>query len=327
MKRIGVFTSGGDAPGMNACIRGVVATAFEQQVEVVGIRYGYQGMIEGDMVVLSWNDVHQSLSRGGTLLKSARCQAFMTSEGRAQAIKQLRHHRIEGLVAIGGDGTFTGAEKLQQESGIAVVGAPGTIDNDLSGTDHTIGFDTAVSTALESLDKIRDTADSHDRVFFVEVMGHSCGHIAIHSGIAGGADYVIAPEMGFDVQGLIEKLQTRANLHRCFLVVVAEGKKAGDVNALAQQCSAVLPGLDIRVVTLGHIQRGGSPTAGDRVLASRLGGAAVQALLTGRSNEMVGVVNNRVCFTAFGTAISQSKPLPDDLLAMASLLCQGSSGI
>ncbi|WP_126214058.1 6-phosphofructokinase, partial [Thermus scotoductus] len=277
MKRIGVFTSGGDAPGMNAAIRAVVRQAYALGLEVIGIRRGYAGMILGEMVPLGVRDVANILQRGGTVLLTARSQEFLTEEGRAKAAEKLKAAGIEGLVAIGGDGTFRGAMRLLEEHKVPVVGVPGTIDNDLYGTDYTIGFDTAVNTALEAIDRIRDTAASHERVFFIEVMGRSSGFIALDVGLAGGAEVIAVPEEPVDpktiAEGLMESLRRGKSSS---IVVVAEGAYPGGAAGLLAAIQEHVR-VEARVTVLGHIQRGGSPTAKDRILASRLGAAAVEA--------------------------------------------------
>ncbi|RTI08439.1 6-phosphofructokinase, partial [Thermus scotoductus] len=287
MKRIGVFTSGGDAPGMNAAIRAVVRQAYALGLEVIGIRRGYAGMILGEMVPLGVRDVANILQRGGTVLLTARSQEFLTEEGRAKAAEKLKAAGIEGLVAIGGDGTFRGAMRLLEEHKVPVVGVPGTIDNDLYGTDYTIGFDTAVNTALEAIDRIRDTAASHERVFFIEVMGRSSGFIALDVGLAGGAEVIAVPEEPVDpktiAEGLMESLRRGKSSS---IVVVAEGAYPGGAAGLLAAIQEHVR-VEARVTVLGHIQRGGSPTAKDRILASRLGAAAVEALAGGTSGVMV----------------------------------------
>ncbi|TGD71773.1 6-phosphofructokinase [Mangrovimicrobium sediminis] len=321
MKRIGVFTSGGDAPGMNACLRAVVKTACADGLEVFGIRHGYRGMIAGDIRALDPAAVSNMLQRGGTLLKTARSPEFATAEGRARAWAHLQQWGIEGLVAIGGDGTFTGAEVFSREHGIPIVGAPATIDNDLYGSDFTIGFDTAINTALDAIDKVRDTANSHDRVFFIEVMGHHAGHIAIHCGIGGGAEFVMVPETATSIEQLIAALNRgRDHDKTSFIVIVAEGGALGDAEVIAARVGEELPALDIRVSKLGHVQRGGAPTAADRLLASRLGNAAVEALVGGASGVMLGVCNDRITHTPFEQAIHTQKPIAAELLKLVDVL-------
>ena len=322
MKRIAVFTSGGDAPGMNACIRAVVRGAVYHGIEVFGIRRGYNGMINGDIFQMTSHSVSNIVQRGGTILKSARSKEFMTPEGRAKAHEQLQKFGIEGLVAIGGNGTFTGATIFFDEYGIPTVGAPGTIDNDLYGTDYTIGFDTAVNTALEAIDKIRDTADSHDRIFIIEVMGRDSGYIAIQSGIAGGAEMVMVPEVLTPISEVVNTLkQGFVRSKSSSIVVVAEGEEEGSAAEVAEKISKLIDEeLDMRVTTLGHIQRGGVPTAYDRILASRLGLGALEGLMNGEKNVMAGVINNELVYTPFRDTIRLPKPISEDLLRMVKIL-------
>lgn len=321
MKKIALFTSGGDAPGMNACIRSVVRSAIYLDLEVYGIKYGYDGMIRGEIQKMESYSVSNIVQTGGTILKSARSEDFRTKEGREKAYKNLQKHGIEGLVAIGGDGTFTGANLFYDEFGIPVVGAPGTIDNDLYGSDYTIGFDTAVNTALDAIDKIRDTAASHDRVFFIEVMGRHSGYIAIQSGIGGGAEMVMVPETSTTIDDVIKKLREgRDNKKTSSIIVVAEGDEQGSALSIAERVKAETPKMDIRVSNLGHIQRGGGPTAFDRILASRLGLAAVEGLMNGEKNVMVGVIDNKITYTNLKLAISKSKPLNEELIRLTQIL-------
>lgn len=321
MKRIGVFTSGGDSPGMNACIRAVVRTAAWHGVEVMGIRRGYQGMIEGEMSLLRSGDVGNIIQYGGTILKSARSSAFMSPEGRRQAFEQLEKNGVEGLVCIGGNGTYTGAGIFHSEFGIPSVGAPGTIDNDLYGTDYTIGFDTAVNTALDAIDRIRDTADSHNRLFFIEVMGRDSGFIALHAGLAGGAEGILLPEVLSDFDDLLKHFGNKDKRSKAFsIVVVAEGDKEGNAFAISEKFKHHFSDFDIRVSVLGHIQRGGKPSAADRILASSLGHAAVEELIKGNSNVCVGVVNGSVAVTPFSDAVSKSKAIDKRLWNLSQIL-------
>ena len=321
MKSIGVFTSGGDAPGMNACVRSVVRNAIYLGVDVYGIKYGYNGMIEGDIYKMKSYSVSNIVQRGGTILKSARSKEFMTVEGRKKAFDQLQKRGIEGLVGIGGDGTFTGANIFFEEHRIPIIGVPGTIDNDLYGSDYTIGFDTAVNTALDAIDKIRDTANSHDRVFFVEVMGRNSGYIAIRSAIGGGAEFVMVPETSTTIKDVIETLKSgRDSQKTSSIVVVAEGGEEGNAIEVAANVSKEIPELDIRVTNLGHIQRGGNPTAFDRILASRLGMAAVEGLVNGHKNEMVGVVDDKIAYTSIKLALTKSKPINQELMRLVKIL-------
>ncbi len=322
MKKIAVFTSGGDAPGMNACIRAVVRGAIYHGLEVFGIVRGYNGMISGDIIKLDSKSVSNIIQRGGTILKSARSKEFVTPEGRKKAFENLMKHNIEGLVAIGGNGTFTGAEVFFNEYQLPTIGCPGTIDNDLYGTDYTIGFDTAVNTSLEAIDKIRDTADSHDRVFFIEVMGRDSGYIAIQSGIGGGAEIVMVPETHTPLKKVVSKLRDGWSRHKSSsIIVVAEGDEEGHATEIAEKIkNQVGDKLDIRVTTLGHIQRGGAPTAYDRILGSRIGLAAVEGLLSGNENVMAGIINNELVYTPFIDTIQKAKPIHPDLLRMVHIL-------
>ncbi len=323
LQRIGVFTSGGDSPGMNACIRAVARRALAEGLEVMGIKRGYAGMIEGDFVEMDRQSVSNILQQGGTILKSARSDEFRTPEGRAEAAKQLALAGIDALVAIGGDGTLQGATHLMNEHGVAVVGCPGTIDNDLFGTDETIGFDTALNTALESIDKIRDTADAHDRLFLVEVMGRDTGFIALACGIGGGAELVLIPEMLTDMDSIKERiLSLMVAQARSSIVVVAEGDELGGAQRIRQALAedSAFDRIDTRVSVLGHIQRGGSPTARDRVLASRLGASAVEALVEGHAGVMVGIVNSDLKLTPMRNVWSRKKDIDYDLLQLTALL-------
>ncbi|MBX2844409.1 MAG: 6-phosphofructokinase [Flammeovirgaceae bacterium] len=321
MKKIAVLTSGGDAPGMNAAIRAVVRGAIYNHVEICGIIRGYKGMIDGDIRPLKSYDVSNIIQRGGTILKSARSEEFRTKKGREKAFKNLKENGIEGIVAIGGNGTFTGAEIFLKEYGIPTVGVPGTIDNDLYGTDYTIGFDTAVNTALDAIDKIRDTADSHDRVFFVEVMGRDSGYIAVQTGIGGGAELVMVPENPDSIERVIQTLSTGRDRSKfSSIIVVAEGEELGDAHYLSVKAKEMLPNMDIRMTTLGHVQRGGAPSAIDRILGSRLGLAAVEGLLEGKHNVMAGIINDKVNYCSFHDSINKKKPLNHELIRMVNIL-------
>ncbi len=319
MKKLGVFTSGGDAPGMNACVRAVVRGGCYNGCEVVGIQYGYEGMIEGKFVDLQARSVSNIIQRGGTILRTARSEHFRTVEGRAQAARNLKSAGIEGLVAIGGDGTFQGAVKLSEEHGIPVVGVPGTIDNDLFGTDFTIGYDTAVNTAMEAIDKIRDTAASHDRLFYVEVMGGDSGFIAMDVGISSGAEHIAIPEAHTGIQELKEELESFKRLKSSAIIIVAEGEEEGGAVSLAEKIKDAA-GYDYRVCVLGHIQRGGTPTARDRMLASRLGLAAVEALLEGQGGVMVGEIHGKVSSTPLKETWVNRKSIDKDLWRLSSIL-------
>lgn len=313
MKKIAVFTSGGDSPGMNPCVRAVVRAGIYHGLEVTGIVRGYSGMIDGDFIPLTAESVGNIIQHGGTILKTARSKEFMTPEGRKTAYENLQREGIEGIVCIGGDGTFTGAKIFHEEFGIPCMGAPGTIDNDLYGTDYTIGFDTAINTAMDAIDKLRDTAESHDRVFFVEVMGRHSGAIALEVGIGGGAAAILLPEVSGDVEPLKDLFANRKRKKSFSIIVVAEGNEEGGAYKVAEELKQAFPEVDTRVTILGHIQRGGRPTAYDRVLATRLGVACVEGLLNGETNKMAGVVKNDVVLTSFDDAINKTKPLPNTL--------------
>lgn len=321
MKRIGVLTSGGDSPGMNACIRAVIRSAAYRGVEVVGIRKGYQGLIDNEMSLMEVKDVANIIQYGGTILKTARSSEFMTKEGRQKAHQNLINAGVEGLVCIGGNGTYTGAEVFFNEFGIPSVGAPGTIDNDLYGTDFTIGYDTAVNTAMDAIDRIRDTADSHERVFFIEVMGRDSGFIALNAGVAGGAEGILLPEIMNDVQDLYKHFENKSKRKKEFsIIVVAEGETEGHVFQIAENFKSKFNQFDVRVSVLGHIQRGGKPSANDRILAGTLGNAAVERLLTGHKNICVGVVNHQVVTTSFKDAISNKKSIDNTIWELSKIL-------
>jgi 6-phosphofructokinase 1 len=319
--RIGILTSGGDAPGMNAAIRAIVRTALYHNITPYGIMRGYQGMVEGDIRELKTTDVSNIIHRGGTILKTARSKDFMTAEGRESAFKNLQKFGIDSLVLIGGDGTMRGAVAFFSTYQIPAMGLPGTIDNDLEGSDFTIGFDTAVNTAIWAIDKIRDTADAHDRLFLVEVMGRDAGYIALNSGIACGAEYIFIPEQKELLDNILNAIQNDRRSNKLTnIIVVAEGDEFGGANELSETIRKRIPGIDTRVTILGHIQRGGSPTGADRILASRLGHGAVMALLEGRSQEMIGIVNDQITFTPFESCVKLQKPLAADLMNMIEVL-------
>jgi 6-phosphofructokinase 1 len=322
MKKIAVFTSGGDAPGMNACIRAVVRTGLKNKCEVVGIRRGYEGMIEGDFVKLERPDVSNIIQQGGTILFSARSERFRTPEGRKKAFKNLKKEGIQGVVAIGGNGTFTGAKIFMEEfPDIPFVGVPGTIDNDLYGTDFTIGYDTAINTAMQAIDKIKDTANAHNRIFFVEVMGRDAGFIALLSGIATGSEAVLIPESTTDFQGLIDSLESiEGKKKTSSIVIVAEGDDAGGAFKAAEDVKKIRPDLSIRVTVLGHVQRGGSPTCMERVRASRLGLESVNALLTGMRGVMIGQIHRDISYIPFARAINFKQVINPVLLDMVEIL-------
>ncbi|MBC7863287.1 MAG: 6-phosphofructokinase [Bacteroidia bacterium] len=320
MKKIAVFSSGGDSPGMNACIRAVVRTACYHQLEVMGILHGYDGLINDEFVDLDRKAVANIIQRGGTILKTARSKEFMTLEGRQKAKRNLEKHGIEGVVAIGGDGTFTGAVVFSEICSIPFVGCPGTIDNDLVGTDFTIGYDTAINTVIDAVDKIRDTAESHDRVFIVEVMGRDAGLIALRSGIAVGAEGIMIPETKNDLEKILERLAKSRKDKSSKIIIVAEGDENGGAYKVSEVIKEKFPAFDVRVSILGHIQRGGSPTCMERVNASRMGYEAVNALLAGKKSVMVGVINKQIEFTPFEKAIKHIEELNPELLKMMEIL-------
>lgn len=321
IKRIGVLTSGGDSPGMNAAIRAVVRTAIYYKMEVFGIRRGYQGMIEGDIFQMQTTDVSNIIQRGGTILKTARSTDFREAQGREQAYNQLKKHQIDALVLIGGDGTFRGAAEFFKTYNIPAVGLPGTIDKDLAGSDFTIGFDTAVNTAVEAIDKIRDTAEAHDRLFVVEVMGRDAGYIALNSGIACGAEDILIPETKTDMHQVIQRIcddeKRKKTVH---IIVVAEGDDFGGATEVLQLVKTKFPNIDARATILGHIQRGGSPSFADRVLASRLGHAAVVALKEGKQMVMAGIVHDKIVYTPFEKVVKQNAKISKDMLEMIRVL-------
>ncbi len=317
------MTSGGDAPGMNACVRAIVRSASSHRMLIDGIIRGYEGMINGDFKPMNPRTVGNIIHRGGTILKTARSKDFRTKEGRQQAYEQLKVNHIDAVVAIGGDGTFTGADIFSEEFGIPFIGLPGTIDNDLYGTDYTIGFDTAVNTAIEAVDKIRDTADSHDRLFFIEVMGRDSGYIALYTGIGVGAGTIMLPETDTNYDELVEILKAGVKRKKLFnLIIVAEGNKTGGAYKIAEEVQKRFDHYETKVTVIGHLQRGGSPTAADRLLASRLGYAAVDALVNGEKNIMVGIVNQEVVYTPLNEAITKEKKLKPELVKMSNVLAR-----
>jgi 6-phosphofructokinase 1 len=321
IKKIAVLTSGGDAPGMNAAIRAVVRACTYYSIECVGVYRGYQGLIEGDFETITSRHVSNIINKGGTILKSARSLEFKTQEGRAKAYKNLKEQGIGALILIGGDGTFTGGLKFIEEYNFPLVGVPGTIDNDIYGTDNTIGYDTALNTVIEVIDKIRDTASSHNRLFFIEVMGRDAGFIALNSGIGAGAEEILIPEKNLGLDRLVESLNNgRDKGKTSSIVVVSEGDKIGkSVFELADHINENFPDYDIRVSVLGHMQRGGSPSCHDRVLASRLGVAAVEALLDRTTGIMVGVTNNQVSTVGLNKAIKMNNDIDKELLKVAEI--------
>jgi 6-phosphofructokinase 1 len=319
--KIGVLTSGGDSPGMNAAVRAVVRTGIYYGLEVFGVMRGYTGMVENDIIPMHSRSVANIIQRGGTILKTARCKEFMQKEGREKAYNNLKALGIDGLVIIGGDGSFRGADIFSREYDIPCIGLPGTIDKDIAGTDFTIGFDTAVNTAVESIDKIRDTADAHDRLFVIEVMGRDAGYIALHSGIATGAEHILIPERKTDMEELISSLQEKERRKKLVnMVVVAEGDEFGGGNEVARLVKERVPQLDTRVCILGHIQRGGSPTCFDRLIASRMGYSAVECLLEGKHNVMVGIVNNKMQYTLLEKAVKSKQKISEEWLKIVKIL-------
>ncbi len=322
IKKIGVLTSGGDSPGMNAAIRAVVRASAYYNIECVGIYRGYQGMIEGDFKEMGPRSVKNIINKGGTILKSARSKEFMTSEGRKKAFDNLKENGIEAFIVIGGDGSFTGAEVFNHEYNFPVIGIPGTIDNDIYGTSHTLGYDTALNTVVEAIDKIRDTANSHNRLFFVEVMGRDAGHIALNAGIGGGAEEILIPEESFGLEKLIDSLRkSKESGKTSSIVVVAEGDKIGkNVFELKDYVEQNMPDYDVRVSVLGHMQRGGTPSCFDRVLASRLGVKAVEVLLEGKSNLMVGLWQDKVNLTPLDQAIKGQSQVDAELVKVSDIV-------
>src|ERR1700760_4007295 len=323
ISKLAVLTSGGDAPGMNPCIRSVVRTAIYHGLEVVGIRRGYQGLIEDDMYAMDTRSVSNILNLGGTILKTARCLPFRTDEGMETAYQNLKKHNVDALVVIGGDGTFTGALRFSKKfPDIAVLGVPGTIDNDLYGSTYTLGFDTATNTVIEAIDKIRDTADAHDRLFFIEVMGRDSGAIALRAGISCGAEAILLPEKETALEDLIENLKSGQKKKKSSsIVIVAEGDKHGGAYDIAKMVEKEVKNYDIKVTILGHLQRGGSPSAFDRILGSRLGFAAVNALIDGKSQKMVGLRANHIQLTTLEEALTEHEfKLEEDLLQMVDVL-------
>ena len=316
------MTSGGDSPGMNAAIRSVVRTCAFYDKECIGVYRGYQGMIEGDFTTLTARNINNIINKGGTILKSARSDEFRTSEGRKKAFQQLKDNNIDGLVVIGGDGSFTGGVVFNKEYNFPVIGIPGTIDNDIFGTSHTIGYDTALNTAVDAIDKIRDTASSHNRLFFVEVMGRDAGFIALNAGVGAGAEEILIPEENLGLDRLLESLvKSRKSGKSSSIVVVAEGDKSGkNVFELAEYVEENMPEYDVRVSVLGHMQRGGSPSCFDRVLASRLGVKAVEMIIENKTNLMIGLKNNTVITTDLEEAITGGHEINKELLRVSDIM-------
>ncbi len=318
---IGVLTSGGDAPGMNAAIRAVVRTALYYDLKVFGIMRGYQGMIENDIQPMESRSVANIIQRGGTILKTARCKEFFSWEGRKKAHDSLLNRKIDALVVIGGDGTFRGAEQFSKDFDMPCIGVAGTIDKDISGTDFTIGFDTAVNTAVSAIDKIRDTMEAHDRIFIIEVMGRDAGYIALHSGIATGAENILIPEKKTNINMIVDSLLEKEKRKKLVnLIVVAEGDEFGGATEVANALREKMPKAELRVCILGHIQRGGSPTCLDRLIASRMGFHAVESLLEGRYNVFVGILNNKMNYLPLSEAVKNKRKIPDEWMRIVKIL-------
>jgi len=322
IKKIAVFTSGGDSPGMNAAIRSVVRTCAYLKIDCIGIYRGYEGMIEGDFKPMNARSVNNIINKGGTILKSARCAEFRTKEGREKAYRQLRAEGIDAFVVIGGDGSFTGAMIFNKEFNFPVMGIPGTIDNDIFGTTFTLGFDTALNTVVEAIDKIRDTASSHNRLFFVEVMGRDVGHLALNAGVGAGAEEILIPEENLGRERLLESLKrSKLSGKSSSIVIVAEGDKTGkNIFELKDYVEENFPNYDVRVSVLGHMQRGGSPSCYDRVLASRMGVRAVEALLEGKSTMMVGTIANELILTPIEKAIKGHTKIDKELIRVSDIM-------
>jgi 6-phosphofructokinase 1 len=321
VSRIGVLTSGGDAPGMNAAIRAVVRTGIYHGLEVYGIMRGYQGLLENDIVKMESRSVANIIQRGGTILKTARCKEFHTEAGRKKAYDVLKSRSIDGLVIIGGDGSFRGAVSFSKEFDIPVIGIAGTIDKDIQGTDFTIGFDTAVNTAVEAIDKIRDTADAHDRLFIIEVMGRDAGYIALHSGIATGAENILVPERKTDIEDMIHSLMEKERRQKLVnIIVVAEGDDFGGANKIAETIKERMPKAETRVCILGHIQRGGAPSCLDRLIASRMGYHAVECLMEGKHNVFVGILNNKMNYVPLEKVGKKKGTISEEWMKIVKIL-------
>jgi len=319
--KIGVLTSGGDSPGMNACVRAVVRTALYHGLEVYGIMRGYSGMVEDEIIKMESRSVANIIQRGGTILKTSRCKEFFEYKGRKKAYENLKKHDIDGLVIIGGDGSFKGAQLFSNEFDIPCIGLAGTIDKDIAGTDFTIGFDTAVNTAVEAIDKIRDTADAHDRLFVIEVMGRDAGYIALHSGISTGAENILIPECKTVMEEIITQLAEKERRKKLVnLIVVAEGDEFGGANEVAKFIKEKLPHQEVRVCILGHIQRGGSPSCIDRVIASRMGYHAVECLMEGKHNVFVGIINNKMSYIPLDEAVKKKQRISEEWMKIVKIL-------
>jgi len=321
MKRIVVFTSGSDAPGMNACVRAVVRSAHYFNLEVFGALKGFDGLMDGEFIEMNDRSVSNIIQKGGTILKCSRSERIKSKEGRREAFEKIKIHSIDALVAIGDKETFQGAHHLYQEYGIPSIGIPGTIDNDIYGTDFTIGYDTAVNTALSAIDQLRDTADSHERVFLIEVMGKDSGHITVWSAIAGGAEMALLPVKTISIENIIQNLSyTIHGTKRSHIIIVAEDNELGKTQFICDSIKSRLPSIDARITTLGHVQRGGQPSAADRVLASQLGIGAIEGIAKGIKNSMIGIINGCVQFTSLAEVISKEKEVQDDLIKMIEIL-------
>jgi 6-phosphofructokinase 1 len=317
IKRIGILTSGGDAPGMNAAIRAVTRSGVNKNLEIFGVMRGFEGMIEGDIIPMNSETVSGIIQKGGTFLHTARSKRFRDYEGRLEAFRQLKRHEIDAVVVIGGDGSFKGANEMSDEFDIPFVGIPGTIDNDLFGTDYTIGYDTALNTVVGAVDKIRDTASSHNRIFFVEVMGREAGFVAINSGIACGAEVIMIPERKNQIEKARRFLAERARKNKSSIILVAEGLEEGNTMEIAEKLKPEFPQFDIRVSILGHVQRGGSPSAKDRVIASRMGAAAVEALLDNQKCVMIGLENDKIVHVPLNKTVKMHKAIDQGLIDLA----------
>ena len=322
IKKIGVLTSGGDAPGMNAAVRSVVRSCVYNNIEIVGILFGYQGLIDNKIKPMDARSVNNIINKGGTILKTARCEEFRSENGRKKAYNNIKENKIDALVVIGGDGTFTGAMIFQKEFSLPIIGIPGTIDNDIYGTQYTIGYDTALNTVINAIDKIRDTAISHNRLFFVEVMGRDAGHIALNAGIGAGAEEILVPEANMGLDRLLDSLKRSEKSGKSSsIVVVAEGDKTGkNVFEIASYIEKNMPEYEVRVSVMGHMQRGGSPSCFDRVLASRMGVYAVEKLLSGESNSMIGIINNEMTLCPLKKAIKGKSEINKNLIRVSDIL-------
>lgn len=320
MKKIGLITSGGDAPGMNACIRAIVRTARTEGIDVIAFYRGYEGIIENDFIKLTKSKVSNIIHRGGTILKTARSERFKTPEGMQMALDTFKQHNLDGFIVIGGDGSFKGALEFSKLHDVKTVGCPGTIDNDLIGTDFTIGYDTAINNVVDAIDKIRDTAESHDRIFVVEVMGRDAGLIALRSAIGSGAEAILIPEKKDDLALLLSKIKTWRTSKSSKIIIVAEGDETGGAAEVSKIIKTECPEFDVKVTILGHIQRGGNPTCMERVNASLMGYYAVKALQNNHSNEMIGIIDKKVCYTPFKDAIKHINELDPELLLILDVL-------